>query len=120
MESSTDENPSTVCCGGDDRHLGDDRPRLGAVGDPTGTTYGVSGRNYGSADFGYGLLFESEYTISDGGFTGDAQLDGTGAPVTLTFDGVPEVINGIEFNESYGVWDPGTNGVPLRTTLASA
>ncbi|MCA9103138.1 MAG: PEP-CTERM sorting domain-containing protein [Planctomycetales bacterium] len=85
---------------------------LGAVGDPTGTTYGVSGRNYGSADFGYGLLFESEYTISDGGFTGDAQLDGTGAPVTLTFDGVPEVINGIEFNESYGVWDPGTNGVP--------
>jgi hypothetical protein len=84
-----------------------------AVGDPTGTTYGVSGRGYGQTDvngngfgtFGADLLTESEYTLPDD-LTGDAQLGpGGGSPIPLTFDGTEEIIGNLAFNESHAVYD---------------
>jgi hypothetical protein len=92
------------------------------VGDPTGTTYGVSGKNYGGLtpgsfeSFGTELLYHTDAGYAEiGDFTQDEQLDPMGGspPVTLTFDGIAEAVNGLLINESYQVWDPDTFGVPV-------
>jgi hypothetical protein len=88
---------------------------LAAVGDPTGTAYDLSGRNFGpiGVPFGLDLLFESEYAAPDNDFTGFQQLGpGGGTAVSVDFDGVEQTVNGIAFNESYEVWDPSAHPAP--------
>ncbi|MCA9103137.1 MAG: hypothetical protein KDA63_18400 [Planctomycetales bacterium] len=86
------------------------------AGNPFGTTYSVSGRNYGKVDvsgngvgtFGADLLFVNEQSPEDNDLTGDAQLGPIGtAPITLTFDGNEEIVGNLAFNERYEVF-PGT------------